>query len=116
MAPPCCGARSSSPAGTTSHPATCDSRPPSRYAGRTILRHDLAIGPRANGWHAMLGRVAGTLLLVGPHAPGRAELITNSAALLPLAHGNAALISATGPDARTVRKALDEDAANTPDS
>ncbi|GIF70212.1 urease accessory protein UreD [Asanoa ishikariensis] len=81
-----------------------------RYAGRTILRHDLAIGPRAKGWHAMLGRAAGTLLLVGPEAATAEPKIINR---MPLANGPAALISATGPDARTVRTALDEGAANT---
>ncbi|MEV4532979.1 urease accessory protein UreD [Asanoa sp. NPDC049518] len=79
-----------------------------RYAGRTILRHDLGIGPRAKGWQAMLDRAAGTVLLVGPEA-----LATRAINRMPLANAPAALVSATGPDARTVRAALDEGAANT---
>ncbi len=84
-----------------------------RYAGRTVLRHDVAIGPRAKGWHAMLDRATGTLLLVGPHAPDQPKIIGAGAALMPLAHGPAALVSATGPTAREVRRALDEATANT---
>ncbi|GIF53300.1 urease accessory protein [Asanoa ferruginea] len=84
-----------------------------RYAGRTLLRHDLAIGPRAKGWDgpAVIGaRTAGTLLIVGPDAPRQPATITPTAAVMPLAHGPAALVSATGENAREV---LDRSAANT---
>jgi urease accessory protein len=87
-----------------------------RYAGRTLLRHDLSIGPRAKGWNgpAVIGaRAAGTLLVVGPAAAREPATITPTAALMPLAHGPAALVSATGEDARAVRAALDKGAVNT---
>ncbi|HTF08806.1 MAG TPA: urease accessory protein UreD [Asanoa sp.] len=87
-----------------------------RYAGRTLLRHDLAIGPRAKGWDgpAVIGaRAAGTLLILGPDAPEQPATITNTAALMPLAHGPAALVSATGRDARELRAALDQATVNT---
>ncbi|MEV4622004.1 urease accessory protein UreD [Asanoa sp. NPDC049573] len=81
-----------------------------RYAGRTLLRHDLAVGPRALGWDgpAIIGaRAAGTLLLVGPAAPRNPTTITATAALMPLEHGPAALVTATARDARGLREALD---------
>jgi urease accessory protein len=87
-----------------------------RYAGRALLRHDLAIGPRAKGWDGPAvigGRAAGTLLIVGPEAAREPATITPTAALMPLAHGPAALVSATGEDARAVRAALEKAAINT---
>ncbi|GIF71508.1 urease accessory protein UreD [Asanoa siamensis] len=83
-----------------------------RGAARTILRHDLAIGPRTPTWNspAVLhdARAAGTLVIVGPQAPARTVLMSPTAALMPLGnHPNAAMISATAPDAPSLRKALD---------
>ncbi|MFY1671765.1 urease accessory protein UreD [Plantactinospora sp. WMMB334] len=102
-----------------------------RYAGRTLLRSDVAIGPRASGWSgpAVLdgAGAAGTLLLVdppgahtatahtatagaataGPVSPEAAGVPGVAAAVLPLAGGPAVLISAVGTDPRAVRRHLD---------
>ncbi|WP_246017320.1 urease accessory protein UreD [Micromonospora pisi] len=86
-----------------------------RYGGRTLLRNELAVGPRAPGWSGPAGlgaaRVTGSLLLVDPTwavtgPPGPAPL-GPYAARLPLAGGPAVLLSATGADLATVRDALD---------
>lgn len=84
-----------------------------RYGGRTILRHDLAVGPRAPGWSGPAvvgGRAAGTLLLVGSDAAGprAATPPPAAAAAMPLAHAPALLVTATGADARAVRAALEK--------
>ncbi|MDG4824419.1 urease accessory protein UreD [Asanoa sp. WMMD1127] len=80
-----------------------------RCAGRTILRHDLGIGPHAQGWDgpaiAGAARAVGTLLLVGPGAPTK-PAVSGTAALMPLARGPAALITAAAQDARALRTAL----------
>ncbi|MFI5937139.1 urease accessory protein UreD [Actinoplanes sp. NPDC051494] len=80
-----------------------------RYAGRTLYRHELAVGPSAPGWAgaAVLGggRAAGTLVLAGPALPAP-RLLDGEAALMPLA-GPGMLASAVGPDIRAVGKALD---------
>ena len=76
-----------------------------RRGGRTLLRHDLAIGPRADGWDgpAVLGaRAGGTLLVVGPDA----ESVPPGPHVLRLAGGPAVLITATGEPGE-VRAALD---------
>ena len=87
-----------------------------RYAGRTLLRNELAVGPRAPGWSGPAGlgggRVAGSLLLVDPAwtdtgLPEPAPL-GPYAARLPLAGGPAVLINATGADLAMVRHALHE--------
>jgi urease accessory protein len=86
-----------------------------RYAGRTLLRNELAVGPRAAGWSGPAGlgggRVAGSLLLVDPAwaggGPPGPTLLGPSAVLMPLAGGPAALASATGADPGTVRAVLD---------
>jgi len=80
-----------------------------RYAGRTVYRHDLAVGPRAPGWagSAVLGaaRALGTLVALPAHAlpaiPPSAE-----AAMMPLA-GEGVVVTATGADIRHVRAVLD---------
>jgi urease accessory protein len=89
-----------------------------RYAGRTIYRHDLAVGPRAPGWSgaAVLGggRAIGTLVAAGPAAqllPAAAWLpaanpVLGDAAVMPLA-GPGMLATAIGVDIRQVRAALD---------
>jgi len=82
-----------------------------RYAGRTILRHDLAVGPRTPAWSgpAVLGgRAAGTLLLVGPDATVERAATGPTAAVMPLADNVAVLVSATGATSRDVRAALDK--------
>jgi len=95
-----------------------------RYAGRTLYRHDLAVGPRAPGWSgaAVLGsgRALGTLIAAGPAAsllpataglPATANLPAagpslGDAAVMPLA-GPGVLATAVGLDIRQVRAALD---------
>ncbi|WIM94736.1 urease accessory protein UreD [Actinoplanes oblitus] len=89
------------------------------YAGSTLHRHELAVGPRAPGWNAaaVLGphRAIGTLLLAGPaaavpnltvpHSPGPSPTVA-AAAIMPLA-GPGVLATAVAPDIRAVRAALD---------
>jgi urease accessory protein len=85
-----------------------------RYAGRTLLRQDLAVGPDAPGWAgpAVLGggRAAGSLVLVEPDwtadGPPPVEVWGPGAALLPLA-GPAVLASVVDADPRGVRALLD---------
>jgi urease accessory protein len=88
-----------------------------RYAGRTLYRHDLSIGPDAPGWSgpAILGagQAVGTLIaapagvLPSPCTP------TADAAVMPLA-GPGALATAVGTDIRRVRAALDPLCADRP--
>lgn len=86
-----------------------------RYAGRTLLRNDLAVGPRAPGWDGPAalggGRAAGSLVVVdpawsttGPPAPARHG---RTGALLPLSGGPAVLISVVGAEPDAVRAGLD---------
>jgi len=84
-----------------------------RYAGRTLLRSELAVGPRAPGWDgpAVLGqgRAVGSVLLVDPAWTDRAPRpfpVGSSAAVLPLATGPAVLATAVGVDVRVVRESL----------
>lgn len=89
-----------------------------RYAGSTLYRHQLTIGPRGPGWAgaAVLGggRAVGSLVLAGPDLPGPGPAgggpgpgpAGGDAALMPLA-GPGVLASAVGPDIRQVRAALD---------
>ncbi|WP_433295047.1 urease accessory protein UreD [Actinoplanes sp. CA-030573] len=80
-----------------------------RYAGGTVYRHDLAVGPHAPGWDSAAvlgpGRALGTLVAV----PGLDDppMGTPTAAIMPLA-GPAALATAVGPDIRDVRAVLDK--------
>jgi urease accessory protein len=80
-----------------------------RYAGSTLYRHELTVGPRAPGWDgaAVLGggRAVGSLVLAGPGLPA-AALLGGDAALMPLA-GPGMLATAVGTDIRAVRAALD---------
>jgi urease accessory protein len=80
-----------------------------RYAGSTLYRHELTVGPRAPGWSgaAVLGdgRAVGSLVLAGPDLPA-AALLGGDAALMPLA-GPGLLAAAVGRDIRQVRAALD---------
>jgi urease accessory protein len=84
-----------------------------RYAGRTVYRHHLAVGPAATGWSgaAVLGggRAIGSLVVVDPAwevdgPPPR--VLGRDAALMPLA-GPAVLAIALGADWRPVRALLD---------
>lgn len=86
-----------------------------RRDGRTLMRQELAVGPRAPGWAgpSMLGggRATGTLLMVDPlwtDKPPEAAVLGPGAALMPLAGGPAALATAVGGDLREVRAALDK--------
>jgi urease accessory protein len=80
-----------------------------RYAGATLYRHELAVGPPAPGWSgaAVLGggRAVGSVLLVGPNLPAAATL-GEDAALMPLA-GPGLVAMAVGADIRRVRAVLD---------
>jgi urease accessory protein len=84
-----------------------------RYAGRTVYRHQLTVGPAATGWSgaAVLGggRTIGSLVLVDPawaaDAPP-ARVLGPDAALMPLG-GPAAVATAIGADSRPVRRLLD---------
>lgn len=85
-----------------------------RLTGRTLMRQDLAVGPRAAGWAgpAVLGggRATGTLLVVDPlwtGKPPEAAVLGPGAARMPLAGGPAALAAAVGGDLREVRSALE---------
>ncbi|BCB74235.1 urease accessory protein UreD [Phytohabitans flavus] len=85
-----------------------------RLAGRTIMRQDVSVGPRAAGWAgpAVLGggRATGTLLVVDPlwtEKPPEAAVLGPGAARMPLAGGPAAIAQAVGGDLREVRAALD---------
>ncbi|AGL19554.1 urease accessory protein UreD [Actinoplanes sp. N902-109] len=85
-----------------------------RYAGRTLYRHELTVGPAAPGWSGAVvlggGRAVGTLVMVGQTQTGPTQtgpiLLGGDAVLMPLA-GPGSLATAVGPDIRTVRAALD---------
>jgi urease accessory protein len=85
-----------------------------RLAGRTLVRQEVAVGPRAAGWAgpAVLGgcRAVGTLVVVDPQwteKPAEAAVLGPGAVRMPLAGGPAALAQAVGGDLREVREALD---------
>lgn len=87
-----------------------------RYGGRTLYRHELAIGPGAPGWSgaAVLGggRAVGSVVLAGPRRPAPG-LPGGDAAVMPLA-GPGVLATAVGRDIRQVRAALDPICAGYP--
>jgi urease accessory protein len=99
-----------------------------RYAGRTLYRHELAVGPAAPGWSgpAILGttaaatgangggRAVGSVILAGPDLPP-AGVLGEEAVLMPLA-GSGMLAMAVGHDIRQVRAALDPLSALRPTS
>ncbi|MEU7907326.1 urease accessory protein UreD [Actinoplanes sp. NPDC049118] len=80
-----------------------------RYAGSTLYRHELSVGPEAPGWSgaAVLGggRAVGALILAGPALPAP-EVLGDAAVLMPLA-GPGMFAGAVGADIREVRAALD---------
>jgi urease accessory protein len=96
------GGRHGEPAGSLRTSTTV------RYAGKTVYRHDLAVGPGAPGWSAaaVLGeaRAFGALVAL----PEAAELppADGAVAAMPLA-GPGVVITALGADIRSVRAALD---------
>ena len=80
-----------------------------RYAGRTLHRHELSVGPRAAGWSgaAVLGagRAAGNVVAAGPGVKAAAGVPGPGSAVLPL-DGPGVLVSAVGPDSRSVDAVL----------
>ncbi len=77
-----------------------------RYAGRALLRQSLSVGPGAEGWAgpAVLGgaKATGSLLRVGPGVAATPTVLGPTAVKVPLA-GPGWLVSATAPDAHTLR-------------
>ncbi|WP_443065015.1 urease accessory protein UreD [Streptomyces sp. NBC_00576] len=96
-------------------PGRLGSRLTVRVGGRVVLDQELACGPGApGGWDgpAVLAghRALGQLVVVRPEfvdTPVEARLLGEGAALVPLA-GPAALVTAVAPDARRLRRVLDE--------
>ncbi|MEU4688552.1 urease accessory protein UreD [Actinoplanes sp. NPDC023714] len=84
-----------------------------RYAGTTVYRHELTVGPSAPGWSgaAVLGggRAIGTVVAAGPGAPGHERgpgVVGPDAAVMPLVEGGV-LVTAVGADVRQVAAVLD---------
>jgi urease accessory protein len=79
------------------------------YAGRPLLRQTLSVGPSSDGWAgpAVLGgaKATGSLLRVGVSSPP--AVLGPTAVRMPLA-GPGSLITATAPDAHTLRGYLTE--------
>ncbi|MGW5636517.1 urease accessory protein UreD, partial [Streptomyces sp. NPDC003832] len=96
-------------------PGRLTSRLALRIAGRTVLDQELACGPGAfGGWDGPAGlaghRAVGQLLVARPEfadEPVTARPLTGTAVLVPLP-GPAALVTAVAPDARVLRRLLDE--------
>jgi len=96
-------------------PGTLTTRLTVHRAGRPLFDQELSFGPRApGGWDggAVLAghRAVGQLLLVGPEfeeKPAQPRLLGDTAVLTPLA-GPGVLVTALAPDARQVRRVLDE--------
>ncbi|MER5461908.1 urease accessory protein UreD [Streptomyces sp. NPDC002668] len=96
-------------------PGTLSTRLTVHRAGRPLLDQELGYGPGApGGWDggAVLGghRAVGQLLIVDPafeEKPAEPRLLGPNAALTPLA-GPAVLVNAVAPDARQLRRVLDE--------
>jgi urease accessory protein len=87
-----------------------------RYAGKTVYRHDLAVGPHAPGWSAaaVLGgaRAIGTLVAL-PELPGPLPPVGPDFAAMPLS-GPGTVVTVLGADIRTVKAALDRWSASEP--
>ncbi|MFD3922434.1 urease accessory protein UreD [Streptomyces sp. NPDC058595] len=96
-------------------PGTVTSRLTVHHAGRPLLDQQLALGPGApGGWDggAVVAdhRAVGQLLLVAPEfeeKPVAPRLLGDTAVRTPLA-GPAALVTALAPDARALRRVLDD--------
>ncbi|MFI9583330.1 urease accessory protein UreD [Streptomyces sp. NPDC052236] len=99
-------------------PGTLATRLTVHRAGRPLLDQELGYGPNApGGWDggAVLGghRAVGQLLVVDPafedfgEKPAESRLLGDTAVLMPLA-GPAVLVTAVAPDARGLRRTLDD--------
>ncbi|MFC8829066.1 urease accessory protein UreD [Streptomyces sp. NPDC057137] len=96
-------------------PGTLTTRLTVHRAGRPLLDQQLALGPGApGGWDggAVIGghRAVGQLLVVAPEfeeKPVTPRLLGDTAVLTPLA-GSGALVTALAPDARALRRVLDD--------
>jgi urease accessory protein len=99
-------------------PGTLATRLTVHRAGRPLLDQELGYGPNApGGWDggAVLAghRAVGQLLVVDPafedfaEKPAEARLLGDTAVLMPLA-GPAVLVTAVAPDARGLRRVLDD--------
>ncbi|MEV0778684.1 urease accessory protein UreD [Streptomyces sp. NPDC050433] len=96
-------------------PGTLTTRLTVHRAGRPLLDQQLALGPGApGGWDggAVIGghRAVGQLLVVAPEfdeKPVATRLLGDTAVLTPLA-GPGALVTALAPDARALRRVLDD--------
>lgn len=88
-----------------------------RYAGTTVYRHELSVGPAAPGWSgaAVLGggRAVGTVVAAGPGTDPASAVPGPDAAAMPLAAGGL-LLSAVGQDIRQVSAVLDPYCASHP--
>jgi urease accessory protein len=80
------------------------------YAGRPLLRQSLTVGPSADGYAgpAVLGgaKATGSLLRVDAEARLHAPVVLGPTALLTPLIGPASLVTATAPDAHTLREHL----------
>ncbi|MFD5896465.1 urease accessory protein UreD [Streptomyces sp. NPDC060366] len=96
-------------------PGTVTSRLTVHHAGHPLLDQQLALGPGApGGWDggAVIGghRAVGQLLLVAPEfedKPVAPRMLGDTAVLTPLT-GPGALVTALAPDARALRRVLDD--------
>ncbi|MBC2902654.1 urease accessory protein UreD [Streptomyces sp. PSKA01] len=96
-------------------PGRLTSRLTVRIAGRTVLDQELACGPGSpGGWDGPAGlaghRAVGQLVVVRHEfgsEPVTARCLGESAVLMPLP-GPAVLVTAVAPDARVLRRLLDE--------
>jgi urease accessory protein len=78
-----------------------------QYAGRPLLRQSLSVGPNADGWAgpAVLAgaKAAGSLLRVAPGVPAPEPAVLGPTAVRVPLVGPGSLVTATAPDARTLR-------------
>jgi urease accessory protein len=86
-----------------------------RYAGRPLLHQVLSVGPGAAGWAgpAVLGgaKATGTVLRVEPDAPPPTSRVLAPTAVHLVLTPEASLVTATAPDAHTLRGCLSLDAS-----
>ncbi len=79
-----------------------------RYAGATVLAHDLALGAEAWASPVVLGgdRTVGSIVVVEPGAPPSSTMVVENAARMPLG-GPVVLYSAVAVDIPILRRRLD---------